>query len=203
MNRLLYLIIHCLLTPKMRWITKEELAMWHKGPRDLKNGNVRYMGRDYNSRDELPLVKINGIWISKIHGRGWDRFGYADLIHHNGEIENITPYNEDNYVDSDEITWGAVGINSVSRHVALEGGIAFSGKTVGHWDFEELYTDAQFVSLAGYVKQAILDYPEIKVIGHYQSMNTHKTCPNFNVPHWLESIGVSEKNYVNQLKINA
>jgi len=194
MNRLQYIVIHCLLTPKGRWISKGDIEMWHKGPRDLPNGDVRFLGKDYLYREELPLVKINGVWISKLHGRGWDRLGYADMIHHNGEIQNLTPYNDDDFVDSNEITWGAVGVNSISRHVALEGGIHPSGSMNGMWKFEELYTDAQFVMLSAYLKQAILDYPDIKIIGHYQVPKAEKTCPNFDVPKFCKSIGIESKN---------
>jgi N-acetylmuramoyl-L-alanine amidase len=194
MNRLQYIVIHCLLTPKGRWISKGDIEMWHKGPRDLPNGDVRFLGKDYLYREELPLVKINGVWISKLHGRGWDRLGYADMIHHNGEIQNLTPYNDDDFVDSNEITWGAVGVNSISRHVALEGGIHPSGSMNGMWKFEELYTDAQFVMLSAYLKQAILDYPDIKIIGHYQVPKAGKTCPNFDVPKFCKSIGIESKN---------
>jgi N-acetylmuramoyl-L-alanine amidase len=195
MNRLQYIVIHCLLTPKGRWISKGDIEMWHKGPRDLLNGKVRFLGRDYNSREELPMVKINGVWVSKLHGRGWDRLGYADMIHHNGEIQNLTPYNEDDFVDSSEMTWGAVGINSISRHVALEGGIhPKSGELNGIWPFEELYSDEQFVMLAGYIKQAIVDYPWIEIIGHNQVPGSGKTCPNFDVLQFCHNIGVKAKN---------
>jgi len=32
MNRLQYIVVHCLDTPRGRWITKGDLEMWHKGP---------------------------------------------------------------------------------------------------------------------------------------------------------------------------
>lgn len=169
--------------------------MWHKGPRDLPNGKVRFLGKDYNSREELPMVKLNGVWVKNIHGRGWDRFGYADVIHHTGEIENITPYDKDDFVDREEITWGAVGVNSVSRHVALEGGIhPIQGNRLGFWAFDELYTDEQFVMLASYLKQAILDYPWINIIGHTEVPNANKSCPNFRVGRFCQDIGINNEN---------
>jgi len=168
----------------------------------LLNGKVRFLGRDYNSREDLPLVKINGVWVSKLHGRGWDRLGYADMIHHSGDIENLTPYDQDDFVDKDEITWGAVGVNSISRHVALEGGIhPVQGMKSLHYKFEELYSDQQFVMLSAYLKQAILDYPDIKIIGHYQVPGANKTCPNFLVPYFCRDIGIPEHNYINSFKI--
>lgn len=195
MNQLQYIVVHCLQTPYLRWVTKAELESWHKGPRDLPGGKVRFLGKDYDSRDVLPLVKINGVWVKNLHGRGWDRLGYADIIHHTGEIENVTPYDKDDFVDQEEITWGAVGVNSISRHVALEGGIhPKTRETSGFWLFEELYTDEQFVMLAGYVKQTILDHPEVKIIGHYQVPRANKTCPNFVVNKFCQDIGLEEKN---------
>jgi hypothetical protein len=194
MNRLQFLILHCLLTPRGRWITKGDLQMWHLGPKDLPSGKVRYFGKDYDSRDVLPLVKYNGVWIRDLHGRGWDRLGYADLIHYSGAIENLTPYDKDDFVDKEEITWGAVGVNSVSRHVALEGGIHPLYGNNGCWPFAELYSDAQFIYLASYLKQTIQDHPQIKIMGHYQVPKAGKTCPNFDVPDFCRSIGINEVN---------
>lgn len=194
MNELQYIVVHCLLTPITRWTTKGDLEMWHKGPRDLPNGKVRFLGKDYQNREQLPSYQLNGVLASKLHGRGWDRLGYADIIHNNGEIENITPYNNDNFVDKEEITWGAVGVNSISRHVALEGGIHESGQTTGLWEFEELYTDEQFVMLAAYLNQAVQDHPNIHIVGHRDMPNTNKTCPNFVVAKFCRDIGINEIN---------
>jgi N-acetyl-anhydromuramyl-L-alanine amidase AmpD len=136
-------------------------------------------------------LKLN----NKLHGNGWDRLGYADIIHQNGEIENVTPYDKDDFVDREEVTWGAVGINSVSRHIALEGGIHPSNwRMWGTWKFEELYTNAQFVSLSAYLKQAILDYPWIKIIGHRDVPNANKMCPNTNILQLCRDIGIKENN---------
>lgn len=195
MLELQYLITHCLLTPQLRWVSSGDIDMWHKGPRDLPNGKVRYLGKDYENRDKLPWEKINGVYVRDLHGRGWDRRGYADLLHHNGILENLTPYDKDNFVDKEEITWGATGVNSISRHLALEGGIhPVTHKKTGCWPFEELYSDTVFVVLSGYYKQTILDHPNIKIGGHYQVPNAGKTCPNFDVPEFCRSIGIEEKN---------
>jgi N-acetylmuramoyl-L-alanine amidase len=201
MNRLQYIVVHCLDTPRGRWITKGDLEMWHKGPRDLLNGKVRFLGRDYTSREDLPMVKINGVWVKKLNGRGWDRLGYADLIHHSGDIENLTSYDKDDFVDSDEITWGAVGINSVSRHVALEGGIhPVQGQKPIFFDFMELYTHRQWHALEDYLKQAVVDHPWVKIIGHSQV--AYKSCPNTSIPEYCQHIGIPKENYIESLKVN-
>jgi hypothetical protein len=163
------------------------------GPKDY-DGFVRFLGKDYPDRGALPMDLIAGLFPKNLYGRGWDRLGYADLLHSNGYIENITPYDDDDFVDKNEITWGAVGVNSISRHIALEGGIHPNGDKNGCWPFEELYTDEQFVKLSSYLKQAILDYPYIKIAGHYQIPKAGKTCPNFDVPDFCRSIGIEEKN---------
>ena len=137
---------------------------------------------------------MEGIFVKNLHGRGWDRYGYADIIEPDGDIINITPYDEDDFVDSNEITWGAVGVNSISRHIALAGGIHPDGRKNGQWPFEEIYTDEQFVMLSAYYNQTVKDNPDIKIVGHYEIPNAGKTCPNFNVADFCRSIGIPKKN---------
>ena len=62
-------------------------------------------------------------------GRGWRQVGYTDLIHLDGTVERLVDNNEDANVDPWEITNGAAGYNSVSRHVAYAYGCALDGKT--------------------------------------------------------------------------
>ena len=111
--------------------------------------------------------------------RGWDRLGYSDIIHRDGSIENLTKYDNDHLVQSHEVTWGAAGVNSISRHVCLEGGRTEDNKG-GVRLFDEIFTDAQFTTLIGYVKQFLKDQPQAKVTGH-NIFSDIKTCPNFNV----------------------
>ena len=49
-------------------------------------------------------------------GRGWKQVGYTDLIHLDGKVERLVDNNEDAEVDPWEVTNGAKGYNSVSRH---------------------------------------------------------------------------------------
>ena len=114
--------------------------------------------------------------------RGWSKVGYADMIHLDGSIENLIPYNDDNIVDSWEISNGAYGYNSISRHVVYVGG----GKG------QDTRTFDQIEALEKYVKQTIQTHPEIKVIGHNQV--SEKYCPSFDVPTWLMGICVDQKN---------
>lgn len=56
-------------------------------------------------------------------GRGWRVVGYTDMIHLDGRIERLVDNNEDANVDPWEITNGAKGYNSISRHVVYTGGL--------------------------------------------------------------------------------
>ena len=131
--------------------------------------------------DTRPSFKVTKAILMKWHmiQRGWDRLGYSDLIHRDGEIENLTPYDDDNLVQKHEVTWGAAGVNYCSRHVCLEGGRNYKNEG-GVYPFEDIFTDAQFTSLVGYVKQFLKDQPQAKVTGH-NLFSDIKTCPNFNV----------------------
>lgn len=62
-------------------------------------------------------------------GRGWKQVGYTDLVHLNGSVERLVANNEDAWVDPWEITNGAKGYNSISRHIVYAGGVAADGKT--------------------------------------------------------------------------
>ena len=196
--RLIYLVTHCLDTPRGRHVSKEEVMQWHLSPLDVfdRNGKfwyVLYLGKKYPSRDALPKDEFMGVPVHKLHGRGWTRIGYSDILHTNGEIENVTPYNNDDNVDPWEITNGATGVNSISRHIALEGGWLGLKKSVIA-EFHELYPDEMFISLSAYYKQAIKDHPHIRIIGHNQIPNAGKTCPNFDVSKFCRNIGVPEIN---------
>lgn len=123
-------------------------------------------------------------------GRGWSQVGYSDMIHLNGMVENLVPYNDDEYVDPRELTNGAVGINSISRHVVYVGGMDEDMK----WS-RDTRTREQLLALRNYVVHQIAIHPEIKVGGHNQF--AAKACPSFDVPKWLRSIGIAEKNICN------
>ena len=111
-------------------------------------------------------------------GRGWKQVGYTDLIHLNGSVERLVANNEDAWVDDWEITNGAKGYNSVSRHVVYAGGLASDGKTP-----KDTRTPAQLAALEKYVKDFHRRHPKVKIIGHNQV--AAKACPSFNVPAWL------------------
>jgi N-acetylmuramoyl-L-alanine amidase len=108
------------------------------------------------------------------------------MIHLDGKVENLVPYNENDVVEPWEITNGASGMNSQSRHVVYVGGIDKKGKP------KDTRTSAQKAEMECYVKNVIALHPNILVAGHNQFAN--KACPSFDTVKWLMEIGVNSKN---------
>jgi len=121
-------------------------------------------------------------------GRGWKKVGYSAMFHLNGNLEILTPFDQDDDVEAWEITNGVAGINSISRHVVYSGGMDKSMKSA-----KDTRTEAQKLAMANFVKQTIAAHPKILVAGHNQ-FDKSKACPSFDVPTWLRIIGISEKN---------
>ena len=107
--------------------------------------------------------------IHKMHlGFGWDGIGYHKVILRNGIIENGRP----------EYWIGAhaKGINHISLGVCLIGRNEFSND--------------QFLSLEMLLGKWKTKYINAKIQGHYESIDTKKTCPNFNVQKWCRDRGL-------------
>lgn len=136
-------------------------------------------GREVTS-DEIRAWHTNP--VSK-GGRGWKQVGYTDLIHLDGRVERLVSNNEDANVDPWEITNGAAGYNSVSRHVVYAGGVATDGKTA-----KDTRTQAQKMAMEAYVKDFHKRFPKVRIIGHREV--AAKACPSFDVQTWLKSIGI-------------
>ena len=136
-------------------------------------------GREVSS-DEIRAWHTNP--VSK-GGRGWKQVGYTDLIHLNGEVERLVDNNEDANVDPWEITNGAKGYNSVSRHIVYVGGVDHRGKP------KDTRTEAQKRAMAEYVKDFHRRFPEVKIIGHNEV--AAKACPSFDVQAWLNETGIN------------
>ncbi len=119
-------------------------------------------------------------------GRGWSRVGYTDMIHLDGSLENLTPYDSDDDVEAWELTNGVAGQNSVSRHIVYAGGTDTSGKA------KDTRTPDQLKTMATYCHFMVLRYPGILIAGHNQF--AAKACPSFDTVTWLRSIGIPEQN---------
>ena len=116
-----------------------------------------------DSEDSENLTALD---IHKMHlNFGWDGIGYHKVINRSGKIENGRP----------EYWIGAhiKGKNNISLGVCL----------IGRYKF----TKKQFVSLERVLRKWKSKYPEAKIVGHRDAINTHKTCPNFNVKKWIEN----------------
>lgn len=115
-------------------------------------------------------------------GRGWRQVGYTDLFHLDGSVERLVDNNEDGNVDPWEITNGAAGYNSVSRHIVYAGGCDASMQP------KDTRTEAQKEALKKYVLDFHGKHPDVQIVGHNQL--APKACPSFDVPQWLATIGV-------------
>ena len=118
-------------------------------------------------------------------GRGWKQVGYTDLFHLDGTVERLVQNNEDENVDNWEITNGAAGYNSISRHIVYAGGMTADNKRP-----KDTRTAAQKEALKRYVLDFHRKHPTIKIVGHNQL--AAKACPSFDVPAWLNSIGIKQ-----------
>lgn len=118
-------------------------------------------------------------------GRGWKQVGYTDMVHLDGTVERLVANNEDDVVDPWEITNGAKGYNSISRHIVYVGGVAADGKTP-----EDTRTPGQLKALEDYVKDFHRRFPRVRIIGHNEIAT--KACPSFDVQAWLRKIGINQ-----------
>ncbi len=121
-------------------------------------------------------------------GRGWKKPGYSDVIYLDGGLHNLVPFDQDDTVDPWEISNGVRGLNGVARHYAYVGGLDRQGRN------KDTRTPAQQEAEATYVRYMVLRHPHIQVMGHYQAPGANKTCPNYDVPSWLRSIGIPGQN---------
>ena len=121
-------------------------------------------------------------------GRGWKQVGYTDMIHLDGTVERLVRNNEDAEVDPWEVTNGAKGYNTVSRHVVYVGGVSKDGKTA-----KDTRTEAQLKAMTAYVRDFHARFPQIRIVGHGELPGVKKACPSFDVAAWLRSIGIYQK----------
>jgi N-acetylmuramoyl-L-alanine amidase len=128
------------------------------------------------------------------NGRGWDRPGYSDIIELSGKLVNVRKWDIDDQVTDWEVTHGvqvATLLNRNARHLCYIGGTEANNINVP----KDTRTRGQLDAMETYVKFHILRYPHILVLGHNQvQSNRRGGCPSFDVPAWLRSIGVEERN---------
>lgn len=118
-------------------------------------------------------------------GRGWQQVGYTDMFHLDGSVERLVENNEDANVDPWEITNGAKGYNSTSRHIVYVGGCTADGKTP-----KDTRTEAQKEAMKQYVLNFHRRHPNVEIVGH--NTLAAKACPSFDVSQWLCEIGINQ-----------
>ena len=115
---------------------------------------------DTNDNQNLGALEIHEMHLKF----GWNGIGYHKVINRSGKVENGRP----------EYWMGAhvKGKNNISLGVCLIGRYKFTVK--------------QFISLERVLKKWKSLYPEAEIIGHRDTGNTKKTCPNFDVKIWAQ-----------------
>ena len=114
-------------------------------------------------------------------GRGWKQVGYTDLFHVNGGIERLVDNNEDDQVDTFEITNGVAGRNSVCRHIVYAGGMNPDNTAP-----RDSRSYMQKEAMKKYVKDFMSKFPQAEVVGH-RDLDPNKACPSFDVKEWLNT----------------
>ena len=112
---------------------------------------------------------INAIDIHKMHlDFGWQGIGYHKVIKRSGEIQNGRP----------EYWVGAhvKGKNDISLGVCLIG--------------KNNFTKKQLISLQKVLKKWKDEYQNTTIIGHCDTGDTNKTCPNFDVIKWSKNLNL-------------
>lgn len=126
--------------------------------------------------------------------RGWVNDGYNLVIHLDGKVSVLQPFDTDDVLEAHEMANGAKGYNKFSIHIAYVGGTYETNINRA----KDTRTPAQKESLIKIIKYLILIYPNIKIIGHNQVST--KECPSFDVPKWLETICIDTKHI--EYKVN-
>jgi len=121
-------------------------------------------------------------------GRGWSKVGYNYFIRTDGTLDTLISFDDNGIVEWNEIANGVKSFNDKSYHICYAGGQSYSGNPL------DTRTGPQVTTMSKLIKEIIAKFPDIIIVGHYQAYNTTKTCPNFDVPSYLRSIGVPEKN---------
>lgn len=193
MAKLTHLMIHCAATIEGQNITPDDIRRMHMGVKKNKDGSIYYKGKKYSSISKIPSSDegIGGVPAEKTRGRGWSRVGYSKFIVLDGGVHTLRDYNEDEWIDNDEYTNGALGMNHKTRHFCYAGGLAKEKRNGKRIAFITL-TKQQEESLVMALKAEIINHPNILICGHNQYAN--KGCPSFNTVLWLEEMGIPSKN---------
>ena len=108
-----------------------------------------------------------------VDDNGWSDIGYHWVIERDGKLQH--------------------GQHAQARGAHVRGrnhesiGICLIGGIDQHGNPEDNFTPEQWLVLEMLIEVLQVRYPAARVVGHYY-FNPYKTCPNFVVEHWQESI---------------
>jgi len=127
---------------------------------------------------DIGVEKIREWHVGENH---WDDVGYHHIITRDGTLEPARP----------EEMQGSHNPKTNYRSVA----ICMIGGSNSNGDWENNFTNDQFVTLKALLLNLTKKYEIKKIIGHYQ-VDDKKECPSFKVPDWLEKEGLQD--YIHQ-----
>ena len=124
---------------------------------------------------------VDAKWIDRIHReRGWLKIGYHKVVTRLGEVQ-------------DGRALDAIGAHVKEHNHHSIGVCIVGGAKEENWkEPEDNFTGETWDSLKKLLEELVLIYPEAKIVGHYD-LDSHKTCPNFNVQDYLRNEDI--KNY--------
>lgn len=190
MRKVTHYMVHCADTPEGMYFNGNSILQWHCLPFRMSDGTVKYKSKIYKSVDDLPYETMGGLLVRKNFGsHGWSRPGYDKVMLLDGTWDEIWPNNDDGIMDDFEVTNGILSSSPLYRttiHRCYIGGRGKDGKP------KDTRTILQLEAWEEEIKKMIELIPDLKIIGHNQEND--RACPSFNLPKWLRSIDIDEKN---------
>ena len=130
----------------------------------LRSSNIKLLVihcSDTDDEEDLHALDIHNMHLNF----GWDGIGYHKVICRSGRIENGRP---DYWIGAH-----VKGKNDISLGVCLIG--------------RNIFTNQQYFSLETVLRSWKLLYPKAEIVGHCDTGETKKTCPNFDVKIWCKN----------------
>lgn len=127
--------------------------------------------------------------------RGWSKYGYSKLFQRSGNVLDFYDIDNDQWVEANEITNGAVGFNRNSVHWCFAGGKIGANGLV---EPDKILTSNQMIAFKVEINEFLKYHPQVVVIGHNQVST--KLCPGFKVSELLRLSGIPNK-YIKEGKI--
>lgn len=168
------IIIHC---SDSKWGTVEIIREWHILPKDQPDGTVKYKGKTYNSRVDLPKS------VQKKYGRAFSDIGYNYVIT-NGYPDYSTLKEDEYQPHFDGKIRAGRPMHRIGAHCLGHNKNSIGVCLVGKYDemetFNGGFSDNQMKTLKMFLLASIIKF-EIRpdhIYPHY-AFST-KTCPCFN-----------------------